>query len=475
MPGKVSASMKANVEALEGNKVKLTVEVDESEIDKAVDEAFKKIARQVQIPGFRLGKAPRRLIEARVGADAARAQALNDSLPDFYTKALDETDTDAIAAPQIEITSGEESGPVVFHAEVEVRPVPSLAGYQGLKVTVPNPVPTAEDIDSQLERLRAQHGELEAVERPAVAGDFVTIDIQGLHEGDPVPGLTANDWMYEVGTAFQSLGEDFDSQIQGSNVGDVKEFTSPVPPNELEVDFTVTIKAVNERKLPELTDEWVSNVSEFETVDELQADMTRRLSEVRKIEATRALRTGVIEAVAQLVDDDVPDSLVDQEMRRQLQDLDYRLRAQGADLAQFLAASGRDEGSLVSQLRSNAVDSVRADLALRALADKESLNASEQEVDAEIEMLADQYGQKVAKVRRELERNDQIPAVRSDIRKAKAVDWLIEHVEVVDADGNAIDRESFRLDQSAHDHSEDEGHDHSSPGQSQDSEGETEA
>lgn len=441
--------MKANVEPAEGNKVKLTVELDESEMGEAIDKAFKKIAKQVHIAGFRPGKAPRRLVEARVGTEAARAQALNDSLPDFYIQALRETETDAIAAPKLEITSGETEGPVVFEAEVEVRPVVELTDYQALKVTIPNPEPASEDIDAQVERLRAQHGELEVVERAAQAGDFVTIDISGTHEGEPVPGLTASDWMYEVGTTMQSLGPDFDAQIAGSSAGDVKTFSSPVPPNDDEVEFTVEIKTVSERKLPDLTDEWASEVSEFDSIVDLRVDIERRLSEVRRVEANRVLRTAVIEAVAKLVEVDIPEPMVEDEMRRQLQDLEYRLRAQGAGLAQFLAASGQDQESFVEQLRSNASDYVRADLALRAVAAGENLDASDEEVDTEIDMIADQYGQKPAKVRKELERNDQIPAVRSDIRKSKAVEWLMENVEIVDAEGRSIDREALRFEQSS--------------------------
>lgn len=469
MTGKVCSCMKANVESLEGNKVKLVVELDEEEIGRAVDDAFKKIARQVQIPGFRPGKAPRRLIEARVGVEAARAQALNDTVPDYYMQALDENDVDAIAPPKLEIKSGEETGPVVFEAEVEVRPVPALPGYKGLQVTIPNPTPNDADVDEQIERMRVQSGDLEPVERAAAAGDFVTLDIEGLHEGEAVPGLTANDWMYEVGAPLQSLGADFDSQVAGASAGDVKTFTSPVPPSDLEVDFTVTVKVVNERKLPDLNDEWANEVSEFETVAALRDDVAKRLREVRKIEAVRALRPRSIEAIAQLVDEDVPDALVDLEMRRQLQELDYRLRAQGAGLAQFLAAAGQDQEAFVAQLRSNAIASVRADLALRSLAEKESLVATDEELDAEIAMMADQYGQKVAKLRSELERNDQIPAVRSDIRKAKAVEWLIEHVEIVDPDGNVIDRKALEFERSADDGAANAGDDEG------DNEGETTA
>jgi trigger factor len=442
--------VKANVEPLEANQVKLTVELDDTELEGAIDAAFKKIAGQVNIPGFRPGKAPRRLVEQRVGMEAARAQALNDSLPDFYMKAVSDQEIDAIAPPQLKIVSGEEDGPVVFEAEIETRPVPNIAGYDGLQVTIPNPEPTDEELDSQIERMRAQYGELEVVEREAQEGDFVYLDITGTDsEGNPVPGLTATDYSHEVGAALQSLGPDFDDNVRGTKAGDEKEFTTSVPPNDQEVTFKLTVKSVNERKLPELNDEWANEVSEFETVEALRADIATRLRDNRKAEASRLVRNGAIEALAALVDTDIPEVLIDNEMRRQLRDMMYRLEQQGADLAQLLAMTGQSEEDFLNQLREGATNTVRADLALRALADKESLEVTEEEVDEEVEILARQFGQKTSRVRRDLERADQMPAVRSDIRKAKALKWLTENVSLVDTDGKPLDRAALGLDEEA--------------------------
>ncbi|MBV9041517.1 MAG: trigger factor, partial [Acidimicrobiia bacterium] len=184
--------MRSSVEPLEGNKVKVSVEVEEGEFDKAIDAAFRKIARQTRIPGFRPGKAPRRILEARLGTDVAREEALRDSLPEFYVKALEEQDVDAIAPPEIEITSGQESGPVQFEAVVEVRPQVSVAGYQGLRVTVPSPDVTDEEVDRQLDRLREQFGELQTVSRPGRDGDHVLIDLKGYRHSEQIEGLTAD-------------------------------------------------------------------------------------------------------------------------------------------------------------------------------------------------------------------------------------------------------------------------------------------
>jgi len=188
--------VKTSVEPLEGNKVKVSVEVDEREFDKAIDTAFKKLSREVRIPGFRPGKAPRRVLEARLGAEVGRSQALNDSIPEFYADAVKEHEVDVIAAPELELTGGEESGPVAFEAVVEVRPVVQVPGYGSLRVTIESIEPDEEEIAAQLERLRTQFGELTDVERPAAEGDFVTIDIAGSQDGEPIAQLTAEDYLY---------------------------------------------------------------------------------------------------------------------------------------------------------------------------------------------------------------------------------------------------------------------------------------
>ena len=181
--------MKAVVEPLEGNKVKLSIEVDEQEFEKAIDAAFRKIAREVRIPGFGPGKAPRRILEARLGKETGQEEALRDALPDYYSQALREHDVDAIAAPEIDITAGEESGPVAFDAVVEVRPQLQLAGYGGLRVEIPSPMVTEEDIDTQVDRLRGNFGELTKIARPARDGDLLTIDLKGTRDGERCAGL----------------------------------------------------------------------------------------------------------------------------------------------------------------------------------------------------------------------------------------------------------------------------------------------
>jgi trigger factor len=440
--------MKTSVEPLEGNKVKLSVEVEELEFEKAVDAALRKIAREVRIPGFRPGKAPRKLLEARMGKEGVRQEAMREALPDYYAEALRLTEVDAIAPPEIDVTSGQDEGPLAFDAVVEVRPQVALVGYQGLQVTVPSPAVSDEELQKQIDRLRTPFGELQEVDRPIQDGDHVTIDLKGIRDGDPVPGLSAEDYLYEVGT--DSLVPGADDELRGAAKGASIEFESPfgeVDGVETSVTIHLVVKDVKEMILPEVTDEWAGEASEFETVAELEADLRQRMGMVKKVQANMAVRDEAVKALADLVEDEVPDALVNSEMERRLHDLAHRLEAQGATIQQYLEATGQAQQQLVDDLRAAGTDAVKADLALRALAEAEQLEVTEEDIEAEIDQLAERMQQPAGALRAQLEAADQMPAVRSDIRKAKALGWLMEHVEIVDEEGKPIDRDALKPDE----------------------------
>ncbi|MEA3055556.1 MAG: trigger factor [Actinomycetota bacterium] len=449
--------MKSSVEALEGNKVKLSVEVEHAELDKAIDGAFRRIAKEVKIPGFRPGKAPRRILEARLGADVARQEALRESLPEWYAQAVQDNDVDVIAPPEIDITAGQEDGEVAFDAVVEVRPKINVGGYQHLRVAVPSPLVADEDVEAQVERLRGQFGELRTVERPAIDGDHVSIDIAGSIAGEPVEGLTADDYLYEVGSA--SIVPEVDDHVHGAKVGDILVFDAehPDPDEEQQISLRLLVKEVKEKVLPDLDDEWANEASEFETVDELRDDFRTRLGAVKRVQSQLALRQGVVDALVQLVVDEPPEPLVASEVDRRVRDLVHRLSHQGATVEQYLAATGATADELTEQLREQAVSAVKADLALRAVIDAEGITAADDEVDVEIERLAQQIDQKPDKLRKELERGGQIEAVRSDVTRGKALEWLADHAEVVDDDGNVIDRSLLEPPTSDETESSDEG------------------
>ena len=432
--------MKTSVETLEGNKVKLSVEVDEDEFETAVDSAFKRIANEIKIPGFRPGKAPRKLLEARLGTGVAREEALREALPGYYADAVREHEVDVIAAPEIDITDGEESGPVSFDAVVEVRPQITLEGYADLEVEIPSPVPSDEEIDAQIERLREQFGELETVERAAREGDHVLIDIAGSVGGEAVEGLTADDYLYPLGS--EGIVPEIDAQLTGAKVGDILEFDAehPDPDEEGGLHFRVLVKEVKEKVLPEVTDEWANEASEFETVAELRADYLDRMTRVRAAQAAMAAQARTAESLAELVELEIPEAMVTAEMQEQLQNLAMRLQAQGMDLDQYAAITGQDPESMVAELREGAVQAVKVDLALRAIADAEGIEVADDELEVEYERLAERFNESVENVRHQFEHHAGTAGLRADLRKRAALEWLVEQVALVDADGNAIDR-----------------------------------
>jgi trigger factor len=425
-----------------GPKVKLSVEVDEDTLDVAIDAAFRKIAHEVRIPGFRPGKVPRKVLEKRIGSEYARSQALEDALPQYYAEAVRDNEVDVIASPTIDITSGQESGPLVFDAVVEVRPVVIVSGYAALQVELPNPVPSDAEVDEQVDSVRGQHAELVEVERAATTGDNVSIDINGEVDGEALPGLNADDYVYEVGSG--GIVPEVDEQLEGVDVGAELTFSAPHPVQEdVEIDFVIKVNNVKEKVLPDLTDEWVDENTEFDTVDDMVADTRRRMQMVRSFQASSALREKTAEALAALVTVDIPESLVNGEMSDQIQSLGMRLQQQGMSIEQWLEMTGQDAETFTTDLRAGAETSARVDLALRALALQEAMEVSDDDLDEEIDRIAEQLGEEAAEIRDRLEHGDGYAPVRSDLLKRNALEWLTEQVSLVDEDGAEIDRSAL--------------------------------
>ncbi len=444
--------MRATAAPEEGNKVRLSVEIDESEMDEALDEVMKRLSREVKVPGFRPGKVPRRVIEARMGGAAAlRSEALREALPDFYARAVTDTDVDPIDQPDIDITSGDESGPVSFEALVLVRPTVGIPGYQGLVVTLPSLEVPEEEITAQVDRMRATSGELVEVSRPAVDGDQMTIDIHGSRgEADSDDSdLDAEDFLYEVGSG--TVVPELDDQLRGSKTGDILAFDATIAELDQTVSFRVLVKDVKELVLPEVTDEWAAEASEFETADALIADLGEQLRKRHIVQAQMALQQKTADALVELVTEDIPEQLVLEELRERIHDLNHRLDSQGMSLGQFLGATGRDEEEFVAELRGGALQSVKLDLALRALVDEESVELTDEELDEELATMGERLEMDADEVRAQLERAGRLAAVRSDRRKAKAMRWLVDNVELVDEEGKPVSRDDLLVNQGEED------------------------
>ncbi|MGB6059661.1 MAG: trigger factor [Microthrixaceae bacterium] len=450
--------MKSTIEPLEGNKVKVVVEFDEAELEPSIAQAWREIAKEVRIPGFRPGKAPRKLLEKQFGTDYARAEALKNAVPEFYSQAVIGEDIDVIAAPDVEIISGEEEGPVTFEAIVETRPIVQVAGYGSLRVEVPNPEATDAEIDEQIDRLRTQFSELVEVDRAAADGDYVTIDISGTQDGEEVDGLTADDYLYLIGSGM--IASEFDENLVGAKAGDKPVFTAEHPdPDEDEVEFALEVKNVKERVLPELTDAWVADATEFETVQELRDETRNNISGSRRSDTAIAARNNIGTELAKLVEIDAPESMVSSEVQGRLSNLSQQLQRSGMRLEDFLQMSGQDIEEFSAGLKESAEESIKVDLALRAVIAAEGLEATDEEVDEEIESFIGGADMSLEDARTELQDAGQIPAVRSEIAKRKAMEWLVDRTQVVDPDGVEVDPSLLVLPENDHDHDHDHDHD----------------
>ena len=437
--------MKSTVETLDDNRVKLSVEVDEETFDVAVDAAFKRIAKEVRMPGFRPGKAPRRLLEAQFGSAVGREEALREAMPEYYAQAVIEHDVDVVAPPEIEITGGQEDGPVQFDAVVEIRPSVSAAGYDGLRVEIPNPVASAEEIDEQIDNLRRNFAELSVVERAAADEDHVTIDIEATHGDEPVPGLTTTDYDYLLGSG--AVVPEIDENLRGVSAGDEVEFSAdhPDPEEEEPLQFSITVKEVKEAVLPDLDDEIAKANSEFETVEDLRADMADRMNTMRIQQANMAVQQNTAEALAALVTDEIPESMIENETNARIQDLVQRLQQQGMDVGAYLDAVGQTAETLAAEFREPAEQAVKVDLALRSVADLQGLVPDDDRIDEVIAEMAGPSGQDPDELKARLAEVGQISALRADLAKQAAMEWLTDNVELVDEDGEAIDREALEF------------------------------
>jgi trigger factor len=443
---------------LEANKVKLSVEVEEAEFDHDIDAAFRKLSREVRLPGFRPGKAPRRVLEARIGLAPAREQALRDSIPSYLAKAVREHEIDLIATPEVEITGGADQGPIGFDATCEVRPTVSVPGYGGLRVELPKPEASEDELTEAVDSERRRHGTLTGVERPAVRGDYVTLDLEAHRDGEPVVGLNTDDWLYEVGRGW--VAEGFDEQLIGATAGDVLEFSAPPSGTDEPADFRVKVSQVQELSMPELTDEWVAeNVADQESVEGWREALRTRIAAVKLNQGRQLLVDRTTASLAELVDDEPPASMVDQELQARVQNFVQDLQGRGISVDQWMSATGQDTAQLVETFRTQSHKAVVVDLALRAVAVAEQMEIDEGDIESEYVRIAMRTRMKTKDVRKAYEKNDAVFDLVAQLRKSKALDWLLHHVEIVDETGQPIDRD-LMLGHDDHDHDSHDQHSH---------------
>jgi trigger factor len=439
--------MRATTSTLENNRVKLTVEVEGSELDQAIDAAAKKLSQQVTIKGFRKGKVPKNVLMAHLGGPGAlRAEAIRDSIPDFYAHAVADTLIDPISSPDINITAGEEEGELVFEADVEVRPEVEINGQDDLRVTIPSPVVTDAEVDAQIDRFRETDAMLKDVERPIVTGDLVTMDVHVEQIATDEEPLDMGDFMYTVGSG--TITEGVDDLIVGMKAGEALKLNGTVGQGVV-ATYELKLKKVQERELPELSDEWVQENTDWQTEIEMRDAIFDQMRRRRIVEAQMSQRDATLVALSDLVPEDaVPGVLIEDETNERLHDLGHRLEQQKLNLETFLQVTNQTSDQLLETLRADAVRAVRIDLALRALVRAEGLEPSDEEIDEELATTAEAMKVKPELLRTNLRDTGRVVTFRSEVAKMKASRWLTDHVTFVDPEGVEIDRALLRSDQS---------------------------
>ena len=439
--------MRATTTTLDNNRIKLDVEIDEAEMGEALDAAAATLSKQVSVKGFRKGKVPKNVLVAHIGgADVLRAEAIRESLPDFYARAIADTQSDPIGQPDINIIDGEESGPLHFEAEVEVRPEVSIKGQRDLRVTIPSPQVTDAEIIAQIDRFRETDAILKDVDRPIVTGDLVTMDVRVEQIATDVEPLEMSDFMYTVGSG--TITEGVDELIVGLKAGEEMKLNGSVEGGVV-ATYELKLKQVKERQLPELTDEWVLENTEWATQDEMREGILSQMRRMKIVEAQMSQRDAVLMALSELVSEEaVPESLAASETDERLHDLGHRLSEQKLNLEMFLQVTNQSSDQLLETLRADAVRAVRIDLAMRALVKTEQLEPSDDEIDDELLKTAMSMGVEADLLRTNLRDTGRVSAFHAEVAKMKASRWLNDNVTFVDPDGVEIDRELLRTDQS---------------------------
>jgi trigger factor len=431
--------MQTTLEEVDRHKVKLTVEVPPDEARPVLDLAYRHIAGRVSVPGFRKGKAPRKIIDAQVGRDTVLQEFLEHALHDFYLGAVREHELAPISDPAFEdLDVGDIEGTGFrFTATVEVRPRLSFeeADYKGIRIERPSAEVTEADVDEQLERLRDRFAELEPVGRLARRGDYVVADIRAYVHDVEVPEASGQGVLYEVGSG--QLVPELDAEIEGKRKGEILKVNAKLPDAfgeraGQEVTFQVLVKEVKAKKLPALDDDFARTASEFDSLEELRADVKEKLGRLKEGSVQAALRDRALEALIEKVDVELPERLVDAETESRVQGARERAERQGVSLDQVLEASGVDQLEFRSDARGHALRAIKADLALEAVARAEGIRVSDEDIDAAVREIAAQLGRDHKDVRKSLDRTGQITSLAGDIIRDRALNLVVESAEVVE-------------------------------------------
>lgn len=439
--------MKSAVETLSPTRAKLTVEVPFEELKPSLDAAYKQIAQQINVPGFRRGKVPPMVIDRQVGRGAVLDQAINDALPKKYVEALQENSLEPLAQPEIEVTRLEDNELVEFTAEVDIKPAIDLPAYEGLEAEVDDVEVSDEDVEEQVTALRERFGTLSDVERPAADGDFVVIDLKATKDGEVLEGAEVSGMSYQVGRG--GMLEGLDEALTGMSAGEDKTFSSQLVGGDLvgeEVEVAVTVTQVQEQELPELDDDFAQEASEFDTAEELTADVRERLGRGKRLEQAAAARDAVLEALLEKVEVPLPDSLVADELTARRQNIEQQLAMAGITMASYLEDEEQTQEEFEAELERRVRDAVAAQFLLDEIAKKEELGVNQEELSQHLVRRAQQSGQDPQEFANHMFQHNHIPDLVQEILRGKALATLVESAVVKDASGNTVELKNLRPD-----------------------------
>src|SRR6056297_3136168 len=418
---------------LEGNKVELEVEIEAKRVNEALEQAYKKVVKDIDISGFRKGKVPRKVLEARYGKEILHKDALDILIPQAYTEAVEETEIDPIDQPDIKDFDIEEDSPLTFTAEVEVKPEVKLGEYKDLGIEKEDSEVKDEEIEEEIERVRNQHGQLVGSDKEVVEdGDFVIIDFEGKKDGEKFPGGSAEEYSLEIGSNTFIPG--FEKQLIGAKVGEELELNITFPEDYnaedlagQEVIFDVEIKEIKEKKLPGLDDDFAKEVSDFDTFEEYKSSITENLQNSKKDRVEREYENKLIEKVSDNVQVNIPDKMVENELDKMYQNFAQSISKQGMDIEEYLKYVGTDKEGWREQNREAAENRTRSNLVLEAIAEKEGIEVSEEEIEEQIKEIAENNEQDPEQIKTFLQMQGQLNELRNGLKMEKTIDYLKEN------------------------------------------------
>lgn len=436
--------MKSTVEQLSPTRVRINVEVPFAELEPDFQRAYKELAKQVRLPGFRPGKAPAKLLEARIGREAMLDQIVNDALPSRYGQAVAESDVQPLGRPNIEVTKKEYGQDLQFTAEVDIRPKISPPDLSALTVSV-DPIEIGEDdVDAELQSLRTRFGTLTAVDRPVAVGDVVSIDLSATVDGEDIPNAAADGLSHEVGSGRLIAG--LDDAVVGLSADESRVFTAKLAAGEhagQEAQVTVTVRSVKERELPEPDDEFAQLASEFDSIDELRASLSDQVRQAKRAQQAEQIRNATIDALLEQVDVPLPESYVQAQFDSVLHSALSGLNHDEARFNELLVEQGSSRAAFDAEARTASEKDVKRQLLLDALADELQVQVGQDDLTERLVTTSRQYGIEPQQLFGYLQERNQLPTMFADVRRELAIRAAVEAATVTDSDGNTIDTSEF--------------------------------